>query len=1229
MKILTLHFKNINSLKGEWKIDFTASPFSENSLFAITGPTGAGKTTLLDAICLALYHSTPRQGLVTTNNELMTRGTGECFCEVEFEVKTIGYRARWYQHRSGKKSTGAFQSAKVELAEISSGKILSDKVKTKLIAIEKLTGLDFARFTKSMMLSQGQFSAFLNASENDRAALLEELTGSEIYGLISQKVFDNKKHLEHELEKLESKHQGASLLSEDDKKQFEETRAILNLQLSDLKMRQASCQEQSNWWDDYNNQQIKRSDALDALNQYQEDALNAKQDLQSLENSLPAQKILPLFTQQQRAEQKQKSETMLFTALHQSKLTQEANFTRAQQLKIQAENLCLDSQQSKQTLDTLLLKVDPLDIEIVTLKEDIKERSSILSIEQTQLAALITISTQDQNTNEKMSEEATINANYLLENHADEKISSQLPLWRSQFELLVKYQSSLNELQAKKPELAQQKTTISIKLDAEKKQLEQLKSQQSNSAKTLSEIKTKQKVLLHSHDENTLKETLERVISQTPQREYLINLHHQYSKQIKLGEEAKDLAITIESELAQNKLLEKESLVKIATSKRSTTDLEYTHHLEIRISSLENERSLLKAGEPCTLCGSLVHPSINLYQTIDQSKTAIKLLNARNKLERDQGNLNQLNTLLAAQTEKLSLQNSLINIAENEIQEINQNWQKTSERLSINIQIDAVDKIQAYMMSQESQGQSSRISLTELENTQAERLLVEKQLQQSNLKIERHTSQIALLDSQLAHLNSEKKILHDNIESQLKEIDDQTSQIESHLKQSNLSLPESNGVQIWLEELTLKSNHYIEQKSKQISLSKKIATLAEKIKSGESSQRLSENTVKKLNQSNIEISDKLKDCIARRQALFANKIPQDERLKAGKQIKINLSSAQEANFAFDKESKIINELKGQLVEKGQYIQSLTEEAKLSSQYWEEALKESPFSTNEAFKSMLLSEQETIRISALKNQLLIHKTQTETAQSIAEKSILALTETEKQKATLAKPLVDIITELNQFNTEIAENNSQIGSISEKIKADKETRESLSSLVNEMDELSIQLEDMRYLDSLIGSAKGDKFRKFAQGLTLEYLVALANKQLVRLDGRYLLQRNPSEDLSLQILDSWQADEVRNTQSLSGGESFLVSLALALGLSDLVSHKTSIDSLFLDEGFGTLDAQTLDIALNALDGLNASGKMIGVISHVEAMKERIPTQIKVTKISGMGLSQLASQFSVNTRD
>ena len=128
---------------------------------------------------------------------------------------------------------------------------------------------------------------------------------------------------------------------------------------------------------------------------------------------------------------------------------------------------------------------------------------------------------------------------------------------------------------------------------------------------------------------------------------------------------------------------------------------------------------------------------------------------------------------------------------------------------------------------------------------------------------------------------------------------------------------------------------------------------------------------------------------------------------------------------------------------------------------------------------------------------------------------------------------------------------------------------------------------------------------------------------LDQRYQLKRNVDEELALQVIDCWQANSIRDVKTLSGGESFLVSLGLALALSNLVSHKTQIESLFLDEGFGTLDENTLSMALDALERLNSTGKLIGIISHVDALKERINHQIHVHKNSGAGYSVLDKQY------
>ena len=156
-------------------------------------------------------------------------------------------------------------------------------------------------------------------------------------------------------------------------------------------------------------------------------------------------------------------------------------------------------------------------------------------------------------------------------------------------------------------------------------------------------------------------------------------------------------------------------------------------------------------------------------------------------------------------------------------------------------------------------------------------------------------------------------------------------------------------------------------------------------------------------------------------------------------------------------------------------------------------------------------------------------------------------------------------------------------------------------------------------MIGSTDGKKYRNFAQGLTFEMMIGHANRQLQKMTDRYLLARDDSQPLELNVVDNYQAGEIRSTKNLSGRESFIVSLSLALGLSHMASKNVRVDSLFLDEGFGTLDEEALDTALETLAGLQQDGKLIGVISHVPALKERISTQIQVTPQTG-GRSQIS---------
>ena len=216
MKILSVHFKNLNSLVGEWSIDFTHPEYQNEGIFAITGPTGVGKSTLLDAICLALYGRTPRLNSISTNNnEIMSRHTGECMAEVCFQNKKGTYRAYWYQHRANQKSSGSLQAARREISEHLTGQLLAHSISQVHNKIIELTGMDFERFTRSMLLAQGSFAAFLQANVNDRSALLEQINGTQIYSQISQKVFEINRQNNNELIQQETAIAAYNLLSPD------------------------------------------------------------------------------------------------------------------------------------------------------------------------------------------------------------------------------------------------------------------------------------------------------------------------------------------------------------------------------------------------------------------------------------------------------------------------------------------------------------------------------------------------------------------------------------------------------------------------------------------------------------------------------------------------------------------------------------------------------------------------------------------------------------------------------------------------------------------------------------------------------------------------------------------------------------------------------------------------------------------------------------------------------
>lgn len=1214
MQILKLSFENINSLKGAWTIDFQAPDF-RSGICAIVGPTGSGKTTILDAICLALYGHTPRIGSITQNaNEVMNRDCDSCRSSLEFQTLSGRYRATWSQKKQKNfDKTGKYGQVVSTMEKFEDGCWIpitdGSKVTSKKQEVQKIIGLSFDQFKRSVMLSQGDFAAFLKSKPNEKAQTLEQITGTQIYSLLSTKVYDlaeeQKKLFEDKQREVELSpvlDDAVVLTKQEQLKGITEEAKVLETQISKI-------EKESRWISEtaeLRNQFLRVKAELEHLKENRNEFFRKENVVRLAEH---AQNILPIFNtlidkqslREDSIKEKSAAENELVNATKSLK-EKDFNFKAAEEA-LNNENL----QKPKKL--ALFSQIESLDAEISPL------------IKSSRLA---------QEEKIKLENETADCKDHL--NKAKEDIW-KLEEDREKRDLERKEDIKGAFLYQRKDELRDCKITaeaLSAALaDAEgkaDKASETVKSQEKE-AEALRIRKEKIASVIEA-DKVLLKEA-EKRLSEILDGKTLDELTQEqlsFSEQIPLLEAVKSALKAVcdqkEEIVRQEDVMQRDSaeLDNWSSKKegyekeiQSLTSRQEELEALVQIDELTKVRAELKEGEPCPVCGSLEHPfAANLPPEVATAKERLAVVKEESTdLQKNQKEADR----------KIDVLKDRILVSEKRLKELRKNLDLAEEELTLKcgragLTREGVTEEAAAVLITKKESLLIDIKKRIAKARDAESKAAAAKEKIAGTTEELHRAEMVFSNAQ-TKFESAKSLLaqaqtgREKARTELEQFWRKTAkEYGSVITDGELFAHNPELFKRWIakaakyEEL-LESCREIEN-----SLAIKKGTLPGLV---ESVERLEKSSREKSDQA-AELQTELKTKQLQRDKLFGTKLVEIER-KAYERLLSQLAEAKDQAYENLSKARSVQAAAEQRLKTAEQRSAEAEKNLLSAKTeWTDALKKEKFESEEDWRRARLDSE---AINALHKEITDYKAQSRSAADRFSEADKKLAEKESQKLT-DKSLEVLEAEKREASAEKEKLLEQKGELQKELKTDEEARIKRAGIEDELKKLKHQVAVWDRLNTLVGSSSGDKYRRYVQSLVLLTLLKNANVELTKLHSRYRLAKGGG-DMEIKVIDSDLADQERPTDNLSGGETFIVSLALALGLAQMASNNVRIDSLFLDEGFGTLDDDSLEKALNALSSLNAQGKTVGLISHVDQIKERIPSKIVVKRSAQPGVSRL----------
>jgi len=1210
LKILAIRLKNLASLAGEQVIDFSAEPLASAGLFAITGPTGAGKSTILDALCLALFGSTPRldgasllskvpdgKEEIGSGDErnLLRRGCANGYAEVDFiGVDGHRYRARWEVKRAREKIDGKLQASSQSLLDMDRDQLLASGKKREFKELlEAKLGLTLAQFTRAVLLAQSEFSAFLKADDNDRGTLLEKLTDTGLYSRLGQAAFEAAKRAREALAALEQQAGGVQPMEAEARQVLEAQLLEQQAELKNLQQGLEALKQQRQWLQDLARLHKERDAAGRQLAEAE----------QEQENLADARRILGLFEQlaPQRHRFIRERDLAPLLAKVEATLARHAQEHAALQRRLETlEQTCKTATEALKAAEQRLKEAEPQLAAARREEERLSHLRTDLHDAQGQAEQAETASRTGERTLAELSQR-------------QEQAAGQLTLLTDQLATSAELQPLCAAWSGYRPRL-QQAVQIAARLQQGRQELPALETA-ANATET-AQIRAKQ----------MLDELQKRIGGQTSLGEQLAqlttdldalreaeraveSLHGIWSRQQQLV--AQQQALQREQSRQQDELAKLTEAGKLVRVERDDAEkaLKVVQALLdrqrlARSANVEALRAALVPGEPCSVCGSVEHPW-------HDGDALLAALDGQDEREVERAQLH-----LEAQNEKLqALRDQHFVLTTGIRQNGERHAELAAELATLEPQLAALPAHAELLSQAQTQRRNwldSRLATLKADIASAtarQRELVKLQQESEALQKAWQSARDACVQATQMLAAQRDAIARDD------------ARLEEELAEFTQLLP-APMFEHWREkpaETFMQLDGRIEARRQQVDRQKDLAN--------EQQQRQIALEREQLQQQHR--LEQRKACAARlaelqsreqacRLALSDSLGTQPSAQAWQQQLESAIQKARQQQAEVDQQ---LNEARVELTRiageqhncSGRRDELLAERSVLDDELaiWRAAHPDLDDTTLE----QLLQLDDTLLAEARERL----RANTERLARGRERLDSCEQRLKTHQAEQPNP-PEAETLEAQFSTQQAscENAEQRSTETRAVLLDDDRRRNQSqALLEHIANATAESQRWGRIAALIGSSDGGAFRKIAQAYNLDLLVQHANVQLRQLARRYRLKRGGSP-LGLLVMDTEMGDELRSVHSLSGGETFLVSLALALGLASMASSKLKIESLFIDEGFGSLDPESLQIAMDALDSLQAQGRKVAVISHVAEMHERIPVQIQVQR-QGNGQSGL----------